>query len=116
VFRQSSRVIEIDPVGREIVWSYPKRDAPGFYSSWGGTVQRLRNGSTAVADTESGRLLKVDAGGEIVREYWEKSHDGLRHTIKRSHRVTGEWGVERTEYCARRSIPHSGPAGSCSEK
>jgi hypothetical protein len=64
-----SRIVELDPLSREIVWEYPQGGAPGFYSGTRGTVQRLPNGNTLMGESNRGRALEVTPGGEIVWEY-----------------------------------------------
>lgn len=90
--RSWSRILEIDPVSKRIVWSYPAERDPLFFSHWGGTVERLSNGNTAITETAKGRLLEVTKEGDVVWEYWASQRSGRRDTIKRSHRVSPTWG------------------------
>ncbi|CAM3676756.1 arylsulfotransferase family protein [Polaromonas hydrogenivorans] len=68
-----SRILEIDPVKKEIVWQYTGADsgAPAwsFYSSFISSARRLPNGNTLIDEGTSGRLFQVTPGGEIVWEY-----------------------------------------------
>jgi hypothetical protein len=68
-----SRVLEIDPVKKEIVWSYTADDshAPGwtFYSSFISSARRLPNGNTLIDEGVNGRFFQVTPKGEIVWEY-----------------------------------------------
>ncbi len=64
---QRSRIIEIEPQSGRIVWKYQRRDT--FYSKWGGSVQRLRNGNTLITNTNSGRAIEVTPQGETVWEF-----------------------------------------------
>ncbi len=63
---KASRVVELDPLAREIVWEYTRE---GFYSETRGTVQRLANGNTFIGESNAGRALEVTREGEIVWEY-----------------------------------------------
>jgi hypothetical protein len=63
-----SRVIEVDPQTREIVWQYP-REGIGPYSKCCGTAQRLANGNTLITYTGPGRAIEVTPEGEIVWEF-----------------------------------------------
>ncbi len=54
-----SRVLEIDPVTHEIVWSYPGSDTDPMYSRVGGKVQWLENGDLLVASPQEGRVFEV---------------------------------------------------------
>lgn len=68
-----SRVLEIDPVKKEIVWQYTavSSDQPGwaFYSSFISSARRLPNGNTLIDEGMNGRFFQVTAKGEIVWEY-----------------------------------------------
>ena len=68
-----SRVLEIDPVKKEIVWEYSGSDsnAPvwGFYSSFISSARRLPNGNTLIDEGMNGRIFQITAKGDIVWEY-----------------------------------------------
>jgi hypothetical protein len=64
-----SRVLEVDPVTSEIVWSYVDPTMYAFYSSHISGAQRLPNGNTLICEGRTGRLFEVTAGGEVVWEY-----------------------------------------------
>jgi outer membrane protein assembly factor BamB len=63
---EQSRVIEIDPTTREIVWSYTE---DGFFSKGAGAEQRLPNGNTLVTESDRGRIVEVTEDGRVVWEY-----------------------------------------------
>ncbi|NRR28722.1 aryl-sulfate sulfotransferase [Oxalobacteraceae bacterium] len=68
-----SRVLEIDPIKKEIVWEYTGADsnAPewSFYSSFISSARRLPNGNTLIDEGMNGRIFQVTAKGELVWEY-----------------------------------------------
>ncbi|MGV7209929.1 aryl-sulfate sulfotransferase [Oxalobacteraceae bacterium A2-2] len=68
-----SRVLEIDPIKKQIVWEYTGADSNGpdwgFYSSFISSARRLPNGNTLVDEGMNGRIFQITAGGEIVWEY-----------------------------------------------
>ncbi len=66
-----SRVIELDPVDRTIVWEYRGDPPESFYSSSRGSAQRLPNGNTLVTDSMPGRVFEVTPDGDIVWEFFE---------------------------------------------
>jgi hypothetical protein len=72
-FRSYSRVLEIDPLTREIAWEYDAlrsgREALSFFSPRHSGVQRLPNGNTLICESHTGRFFEVAADGEIVWEY-----------------------------------------------
>jgi len=68
--RQDSRVLEMDPATREVVWSYRGGgDQPHFFSVGRGSNQRLPNGNTLITESNQGRALEVTPEGEIVWEW-----------------------------------------------
>lgn len=68
-----SRVLEIDPVSRQVVWQYTAEDSGqpswGFRSTHIGAARRLPNGNTFIDEGQSGRLFQVTRDGDIVWEY-----------------------------------------------
>ena len=51
------RVVELDPVSREIVWTYTGSPPDSFYSKWRGSNQRLPNGNTLICESEKGHVV-----------------------------------------------------------
>ena len=68
-----SRVVEIDPVTQEIVWSFHKDD---FFSKTCGTSQRLPNGDTLITESNYGRAFEVQPDGTVVWEYYVPDRTG----------------------------------------
>jgi hypothetical protein len=68
-----SRVLEIDPVKKEIVWQYTGdnsgRPVWSFFSSFVSSAQRLPNGNTLIDEGMDGRFFQITPEGEIVWEY-----------------------------------------------
>lgn len=63
--RDFSRVVELDPVTKEIVWSSPTN----WYSWHISGAERLPNGNTFICDGPAGRLFEIAPEGEVVWEY-----------------------------------------------
>lgn len=75
--RKYSRILEVNPLTNQIVWSYEK---PGeFFSDGAGLAQRLINGNTLISEDKDGRVFEITPEGELV---WE---------------VQGEYRVSRAE-------------------
>ena len=62
-----SYILEIDPVTKEVVWSYEA--GKDFFSRAAGSVERLANGNTYISEDKRGRAFEVTPEGEIVWEY-----------------------------------------------
>lgn len=72
-FFSASRVIEVNPQTKKIVWQYTGtqsgRSPWTFYSSFISSAQRLPNGNTLIDEGQDGRLFQVTRKGDIVWEY-----------------------------------------------
>ncbi len=89
--RPNSRVLEINPVTLELVWSY---QAPGkFYSSNISSAQRLPNGNTLITEGTVGRVFEVTSGGTIVWEYLNPLFAGPQasNAVYRAYRLPYGW-------------------------
>jgi hypothetical protein len=68
--RGYSRVVELDPVTKEIVWSYEADPRESFYTADMGASQRLPNGNTLITESGKGHVFEVREDGETVWEFW----------------------------------------------
>jgi len=81
----------LDPVSREIVWTYEGDPPAGFFSMRRGSNQRLPNGNTLICESEKGRVFEVDARGELVWEFWNpEMREDRRKRIYRFMRQSEE--------------------------
>ena len=73
-----SRVLEIDPKTKKVVWSYYHQDKSWkfpiktkwlFNSPYIAGAQRLKNGNTLICEGGTGRIFEVTSSGEIVWEF-----------------------------------------------
>ena len=84
--RDHSRILEINPVTLELVWSFTGADftnvampitAPArFYSQLISSAQRLPNGNTLITEGCAGRLFEVTPEKEVVWEYYAPFNPG----------------------------------------
>jgi hypothetical protein len=83
-----SRVIELNPMTRKTVWKYQAPKKEDFYSVSRGSCQRLPNGNTLIANSNSGIAFEVTREGELVWEWKNPKRDdaGRRSTIIRMDR------------------------------
>ena len=91
--RNWSRIIELDPVSRKIVWQYQADPRTDFYTKGQGGNQRLPNGNTLITDSDSGRAFEITTEGEIVWEFLtpHRGRQGNRATIARVDRYEREY-------------------------
>lgn len=71
--RSASRIVEVEPVSKDIVWQYRGNELEPFYSPSRGSCQRLPNGNTVIAESDAGRLFEVTPDGSVVWEYFGHS-------------------------------------------
>jgi len=88
--RAGSRVLEIDPVSLELVWSYR---AANFYSFNISSAQRLPNGNTLITEGAPGRVFEATADGDIVWEFMNPPGEGPRRSnaVYRAYRIPYDW-------------------------
>ncbi len=67
--RGYTRVLELEPISGKVVWEYKAERPRSFYSPSRGSNQRLPNGNTFIAESDSGRLFEVTGEGEMVWEF-----------------------------------------------
>jgi hypothetical protein len=83
-----SRVLEIDPATREVVWSYDGGGEP-FYTKERGSQQALPNGDVLVTAALEGRVFEVtrENPGRVVWEYVNLVRPGLVGLVTGAERV-----------------------------
>jgi hypothetical protein len=106
--RDSSRVLELDPITLDIKWQYPL-PGPGLsrlYSAFVSSSQRLPNGNTLITEGNIGRIIEVTKEQEIVWEYVSPyQHRMLKfNLIYRAYRVPYEW-APRADRSVETAVP-----------
>jgi hypothetical protein len=105
-YRTFSRVLEINPVTKQVVWQYVQpQPSTGvgnnhkFYSNIMSGAQRLPNGNTLITEADTGRIFEVTVDGEVV---WEFAPDwlppwatGFFGSVYRAYRVPYQWVPNR---------------------
>jgi hypothetical protein len=88
--RPTSRVLEINPVTLELVWSYTN---PRFFSTNISSAQRLPNGNTLVTAGAGGRMFEITREGAIVWEYMYPQFSGANssNAVYRAYRLPYGW-------------------------
>jgi len=90
VHRNFSRVIELDPLSKKVVWEYKAEPREDFFSPWMGSCQRLPNGNTLITESTKARVFEVTSQGEVVWEFYNpdiRTKRKKRRTICRMLRV-----------------------------
>ncbi|MFC1783431.1 arylsulfotransferase family protein [Planctomycetota bacterium] len=90
-YRGYSRIVEVNPVTKSIVWEYQAQPKEAFYSATRGSCQRLPNGNTLITQTNSGRVFEVTDRGDLVWEFYHPSvrkKAAKRKAIYRLMRIT----------------------------
>jgi hypothetical protein len=64
--RRWSRVLEVDPRAKRVVWEYRAPEPRDFFTVHRGAAQRLANGNTLVTDSNAGMIFEVTPAGERV--------------------------------------------------
>jgi hypothetical protein len=88
--RSNSRIVEINPVTLELVWSYTSAN---FFSTNISGAQRLENGNTLITEGAPGRVFEITSAGEIVWEYMNApslSGSGS-NSVYRAYRLPYSW-------------------------
>jgi hypothetical protein len=77
-----SRVLEINPLTREIVWEYVGTAEDPMYTAIGGKVQLLPNGNVLAVEPQGGRIIEIarNNGDDIVWQFHQSARrrDGRR--------------------------------------
>lgn len=89
--RGYSRIVELEPMTKNIVWEYKTNPPEQFYSRDRGSSQRLPNGNTLITESNAGRVFEITQEGEMVWEFYSPEVDmqsKKRKTIYRMVRIT----------------------------
>ena len=102
--RSTSRVVEINPVTLELVWSYTN---PRFFSTNISSAQRLPNGNTLITAGAGGRMFEVTTEGVIVWEYMYPLFSGANasNAVYRAYRIPYGWIPQITRPTERAVAP-----------
>jgi hypothetical protein len=88
IHRKFTRILELNPVTKTVVWQYVGDPPESFYSEQKGSAQRLPNGNTFICDADNGRAFEVTMDGEIVWEWLNPAlKDGRRVQVYRMLRL-----------------------------
>ncbi|TKI08877.1 aryl-sulfate sulfotransferase [Martelella alba] len=108
-FFSASRVIEVNPVSKQIVWEYTAERTgqaiSTFYSAYISNAQRLSNGNTLITEGQSGRIFQVTPLGDTVWEYVSPYYGKampndkyVSNTVYRAYLVDYNWAPPGTPH------------------
>ena len=102
--RAGSRVLEINPVTLQLVWSYQNAR---FFSTNISGAQRLPNGNTLVTAGAGGRMFEITREGAIVWEYMFPLFSGANQSnaVYRAYRMPYAWMPQLAVPAQRRVTP-----------
>jgi hypothetical protein len=79
--REWSRVVEMDPIARKIVWDYKAPEPGTFYTPAQGSSQRLPNGNTLITSSDQGKAFEVAPQGDVVWQFQNPNLSKSRKSI-----------------------------------
>ena len=89
-----SRVIEVEPATKQIVWKYQEKRESDFFSPRISNAQRLPNGNTLICEGDFGRIFEVMTNGELIWEfvnpYFGEGPSGPNNRVFRAYRYSKE--------------------------
>jgi hypothetical protein len=89
-----SRVLEIDPATKSIVWKFQEAIPSNFFSPRISNARRLRNGNTLINEGLFGRFFEVTPEGDVVWEYVNPHFGGppkaQNNAVFRAYRYAAE--------------------------
>jgi Arylsulfotransferase (ASST) len=103
-----SRVLEIDPTTKQIVWTYQEKMPFYFFSGHISGAQRLPNGNTLICEGAQGRFFEVTSEGEVVWEYINPYFGTLKPRIPEQNWVYRVYRHSEDEIARARATAGSG--------
>jgi hypothetical protein len=88
--RKFTRIVELNPLTKKVVWKYKTSPPENFYSALMGGNQRLANGNTLITESDKGHVFEITKEGKVVWEFYNpniKSEDKERESIYRMIRI-----------------------------
>ncbi|MFH1403778.1 MAG: arylsulfotransferase family protein [Candidatus Altiarchaeota archaeon] len=86
--RNYSRIIELNPLTKQIVWEYTANPPKSFYSEGMGGSQPLPNGNILITESTKGHAFEITRGGEIVWDFWNPEMNAEQKKRSTIYRMT----------------------------
>lgn len=114
-----SRVLELDPAARRVVWQYGTRPGEQFFTELAGGCERLPNGNTLVSEAEAGRAFEITPHHRIAwRWRTRKEPDATGTSRVTFYRLAGVPNTTAAKLLQTRPAPagdvgdHAAPPGA----
>lgn len=78
---RASRVMEFDPLTREVLWEYSGSRTEPFYSNIMGAACLLPNDNILISETTGGRAFEINRDKQIVWEYFNPVRGGANNEL-----------------------------------
>ncbi|MFJ9746570.1 arylsulfotransferase family protein [Streptomyces chartreusis] len=89
-----SRVVEVDPVRRAVVWEYAADPPESFFTALAGGSQPLPSGNILVTDAQAGRGFEITRAGAVTWEWYTEKVPGATGTSRVTlYRLAGVSGA-----------------------
>jgi hypothetical protein len=85
--RRYSRIIELDPVSKKIVWEYTAKPRKKFHTRTEGAVQKLPNGNMLITESAKGHAFEITPEGEVVWDFWNIDVDPQKNRRRTFYRM-----------------------------
>jgi len=79
--KSTSAVVELNPLSRQVQWSYVGGRDGEFYTETCGSGQRLPNGNTLITESDAGRAFEVTPEKQVVWEYVSPYRTGAQREL-----------------------------------
>ena len=90
VSKELTRIVEVHPLTKTILWEYKSESPEKFYSALMGSSQRFPNGNTLITESDKGRVFEITREGKVVWEFYNPNinmESKKRETIYRMTRI-----------------------------
>lgn len=89
-----SRLLELDPASRKMVWQYGTRPGERFFTELAGGCERLPSGNTLVSEAQAGRAFEVTPSRRIAWRWQTRKQPAALATSRVTfYRLTGVPGA-----------------------
>jgi hypothetical protein len=74
--RKYSRIVELNPATKKIIWEYYGNPNSTFYSETRGGIQELPNGNLLITEANKGHVFELTRNNTLVWDFWNPEVTG----------------------------------------